>query len=382
MDLKFEDMPGLADAIAAAETGQQAPPAEQQDAPPTSDTPIAPPADQQQQQDVVTPPVEQAPPADAPPVAPPVAEPPVVQAQEPVERVVEKVVEKYPEFKNERSKAIYEALVNAEDPAEAQKTMHEYLREKNRDYTTMSDMDVVRAALRKENPSWTQNDVELKIRRSYGKDFTPIDLSTIDKEIDPDKYELAEQHNERVQNAIDDLRLDALQKRPVLIQQQQELELPTIKTAQQPTPQGPTAEEIEAANQKWAQTVATALPAFTSLKQTIDGKEVVYDLTAEDKQGLQERITKFNLMDFAKSMGWQNEDGSPNVLKLAQDEYFLRNREAITKSFASQIKTETTKDVLQTIKNIDDAPQSTQSTEVGSFEEAFYQAVDNRSQKN
>lgn len=286
---------------------------------------------------------------------------------------VEKIVEKWPEFKNDKSKDLFNRLTNAEDPKQAEKEVLEYLREKNRDYTVMSDVDIVKSALRKENPSWTKDDVDLKMRRIYGKNLNKIDTSSIDQDLDPDKYENALKHNEDVENALADLRLDALQKRPALIQAQQELELPTIQqqeTAAQPNQ--PTQADIEAANAKWLKTVEASLPSLSQIKQIIDDKEVVYDLNDTDKKELGDDIKNFNLLNFSKARGWQNEDGTPNILKLAEDVLKLKSFDKISKSYATQIKTETTKDVLKQIKNVDDKKSPPQSNSVSSLEDAYF----------
>lgn len=334
-----------------------------------------------------TPPVEPAPaeepitPPAAGSAAEPVVEPPVVEEPKTIIKEVEKIVEKYPEFKSEKAKQLFENLVNAEDPKVAEKSVLDYLREKQRDYTTMSDMDVVKAALRKENPTWTKEDVDLKIRRTYGKNLTPIDLNTIDKELDPDKYEQAEAHNEDVSNALADLRLDALQKRPTLIQQQQELELPTIKSAvQEPAPSGPTPEQIEAANKAWKEAVEASMGNVSSIKQTIDDKEVEYSLTDDEKKALNTKIENFNLLQFSKDRGWQNEDGTPNIQKLAEDVLKLENFDKISKSFGTQLKTEVTKDVLKSIKNVDEGKRPPQENGApATLADAFYAAIDGAS---
>lgn len=296
---------------------------------------------------------------------------------------VEKIVEKHPEFKNDRSKQLFETLINADDPKVAEQSILDYLREKKRDYSVMSDMDVMKAALRKENPTWTKEDVDLKLRRTYGKNLTPIDLSTIDKDIDPDKYEQAEKHNEDVSNALADLRLDALQKRPMLIKQQEELELPAIKSAQPAAPQGPTDEQIEAANKAWKEAVDASMGNLKSIKQTIDDKEVEYSLTDEDKKALNTKLEGFNLLQFSKDRGWQNEDGTPNIQKLAEDVLKLENFDKISKSFGTQLKTEVTKNVLKSIKNVDDTKRPVQEQGApSSLADAFYAAMDSSNRKN
>lgn len=286
---------------------------------------------------------------------------------------VEKIVEKWPEFKSDRSKALFNRLTTAEDPKQAEKDILDYLKEKNRDYSVMSDVDVVKAALRKENPTWTREDVDLKMRRIYGKDLSKIDTSSIDQDLEPEKYEKALEHNENVENALADLRLDALQKRPFLIKQQQELELPSIEQKQPVSETKPLSpEEVEAANQNWIKSVDASLPSLSDIKQTIDNKEVVYSLNDDEKKELDSKIKNFNLINFAKERGWQNEDGSPNIIKLAEDVLKLNSFDKISKSYATQIKTDTTKDVISQIKNIPNEKRAPQENSVNSLEEAYF----------
>lgn len=329
--------------------------------------------------DDVTPSIDDTP-VDTPPTddVPPSADidtPPVDNNPAPIEKIVEveKIVEKWPEFKNDKSKDLFNRLTNAEDHKQAEKEVLDYLREKNRDYTVMSDVDIVKSALRKENPTWTKDDVDLKMRRMYGKDLNKIDTSSIDADLDPEKYENALKHNENVENALADLCLDALQKRPVLIQAQQELELPTIQQQESAAqPNQPTQADIEAANAQWLKTVEASLPSLSQIKQIIDDKEVVYDLNDTDKKELGDDIKNFNLLNFSKARGWQNEDGTPNILKLAEDVLKLKSFDKISKSYATQIKTETTKDVLKQIKNVDDKKSPPQENSVTSLEDAYF----------
>lgn len=316
-----------------------------------------------------------APPETSPPeaVIPPVVEETTTEPVKPIEVIkeVEKIVDRYPEFKNEKSKAIYERLINAEDPKEAEKEVLNYLREKQRDYSVMSDLDVVKAALRQENPTWSKDDVDLKVRRIYGKNLTTIDLKTIDADIDPDKYQAAIGHNEEVEGALADIRLDALQKRPLLLQHQQELELPTIPQKNVTPQSGPTQEQVDEANRNWLTAVEAVLPTISDIKQTIDDKEVVYALNDADKKALGDTIKNFNLAAFSKEQGWVKEDGTPDIRKLAEDVLWLKNKVQISKSFATQIKTDTTKDLLKTIKNVDGSNRAPVNTDIGSLEEAY-----------
>lgn len=317
------------------------------------------------------------PPADAPAEAPPADDEPnriEELAAEPTTREVikevEKIVEKYPEFKSDKVKSIYESIINSEDK-DAEKTFYEYLREKNRDYSVMSDSDVVRIALEKEHPQWNKKDVELEIRTKYGEDLEKIDLSEIDKEVDPDEYNRALVHNRTVDANLTLMSRDARDSRYSLINDQQSLELPKIQQQPQATaPQGPTAEELAETNRQWIAKVEAETKDLGDFKVKIGDKEFAYKFTDEEKKQTIEEVKNFNFESFAKKQGWLNEDGSSNPLKLAQDVQRLNNMEKIVKSFATPLKEQGKKEAIKDIKNITPSSPAAPINAV-TFEDAF-----------
>jgi len=280
----------------------------------------------------------------------------VVTEPEPrvIEKVVEKIVEKYPEFKDERAKDLYERYVNGDIDS-----IHDYLSEIKRNYDTMSDLDVVRMSLKKDNPTWTDKDIELEIRTAYGKQLEVYDLDSIDKDLDPEGYKEALAHNERAEENLLRLQRGARDSRVKLKEQQKTIELPKI-TKEEPVAQtaGRTQEEIDESNRKWAEDAETSVPNITDFKFQIgDDKkpeEAVFTVTPEDKAELVESMKKWNGADFMKERGWTNEDGTFNHLKIAEDVYALRNLNKIVKSVSTRSKNATIKEVIASdIKNID-----------------------------
>lgn len=251
------------------------------------------------------------------------------------------------EFKNDESKAWFELLASGDE-----KALKSYLSEKDKDYKIMSDIDVRREALAKANPNWDAQEVELEIRTTYGDDLEKIDLATINKDSDPDDYKDAVAHNKEVDRNLLLLSRDARDDRHKLIDNQSKIELPKINKADTAAP-GPTEAEIAEATAKWVSKVKETLPSLPNIKQTIDNKEVEYVQSDDDKKVLAQKVESFNIFNFAKEREWVDANGVSDPIKIAGDVQKLLDFEKITSAFATQVKTNTTKQVMGKIKNID-----------------------------
>src|SRR3982751_329289 len=159
----------------------------------------------------------------------------------------------------------------------------------------------------------------------------------------------AVKHNKEVDNNLLKLQRDARDGRPVLLDFQSKIEIPTIKKTDVPAPTGPTDAEIAERTEKWVKDVKDQMPSFKAIKLNIDDKEVEYVLSDDDQKATAAYMEKFNIPDFIKDNGWYKEDGTPNVLKIAEDVQWLKDREKIAKSLATQVKTDTTKTVISKI---------------------------------
>jgi hypothetical protein len=106
------------------------------------------------------------------------------ETNEPVvtERIVEKIIEKYPEFENEDAKALFEAFQKGDED-----NIYKYLNEKRKDFSVMSNYDVIKEGLAKANPKWTASDIELELKSKYGGATERKDLSELD--VDSEDYE-------------------------------------------------------------------------------------------------------------------------------------------------------------------------------------------------
>lgn len=282
---------------------------------------------------------------------------PIVQ-----EKIVEKIIEKYPEFKDEYSKSLFEKLV--EGGEEGEKELFNYLSEKNKNYEVMSDLDVVRERIRKDNPQWTNKDVDSEIRFKYGKEFNKVDLSEIDED-DRDAYEKALKHNDEVERRELVLERDARDARYSLESAKKNIELPKIQREEE-TPQANqqlTPEQVDELNREWERQVEQSIPQLDDIKFKVGNEEVAYKITDDEKRELVGTMKDFEAVTYLKSRGWFDENGNPDILRITEDVYRLENTGKILSASASKIKTETTKEVVAEIKNVD-LSKSTQTPDV------------------
>jgi len=301
--------------------------------------------------------VEETPPVVGTPEPPATVDVPVVTpAAEVVEPTiqekiveVEKIIEKHPEFKDDYSKQIYQAILDGKE-----EELKSYFDEKFRDYTVISDRENIEYKLKKENPSWSQKDIESEIKFKYGKTFDRIDTDSIDADLEPEKYQRAIAHNEDVERRELMLERDGRDARLWNNEQKKAIELPKIPTAEA-TPQTPalTQEQIDESNREWEAKVVAGIPTVSDFKFDIDGEEVSYKITDQEKGVMTEYMKQFEVKDYLTKRGWFDAEGNPNVKAITEDVYKLENIKKIIASTATQMKTEATKKVVAEIKNLD-----------------------------
>ncbi len=271
----------------------------------------------------------------------------------PKEIIKEVIVEKYPELTDDQKWLLESIQHDKEDD------IYNYLSEKKKDYKTMADIDVIREDLKKTNPKWSSADVELEIRAVYGKQLEKYDLTKIDKEENPDEYAQAEAHNERADENLLRLQRAARDSRVKLTEQQKSIKLPKIE---QPKADAPVADPKEAEERlkKWAEQAEQQVPAMSDFKFSVgDAKnpeEVVFKITEDDKKSRVDAMKTWNGADFMAKHKWQNEDGSFNLQRIAEDVHFLENKDKIIKAIYNQAKEGSIKDIKAEIKNIDLTP--------------------------
>lgn len=270
----------------------------------------------------------------------------VVSVDEPVAQVVEKIIERYPEMSND-ARTIIEAL-----QAGKEDEVFNYLSEKRKDYSTMSDYDVVKENIIRSNPNWTEKDIAIELKSKYGNLAGKKDLSQIDEDIYPDEYQSAVEFNETIEERETILARDAREARRVLDEQKKNIEFPKL-TQEAIEPQDDP-EELARLNQLWEDMVEAEVPKLSDFKYKLNGEDVVYKITNEEKVALTNTMKGFNASEYLSKRGWFDQEGNPNILKITEDVYKLENEGKMIGSVATQIKTATRKEVIsRDIKNID-----------------------------
>ena len=260
-------------------------------------------------------------------------------------QVVERVIEKYPEM-NEDAKKLFAAFQSGNE-----EEVFNYLSEKRKDYSSMSDFDVVKESLIRSNPTWTERDIAIEIKAKYGSLSGKKDLSSIDEDIYPEEYQSAIEYNELIDERETILARDAREARRTLDEQKKNIEFPKFT---QEAENQPTDEEIAEANKQWEEMVASEVPKISNFKYKLNGEDVVYKITEEEKVNLTTTMKNFNASDYLSKRGWFDQEGKPNILKISEDVYKLENEGKMIGSVATQIKTATRKEVIsRDIKNID-----------------------------
>ena len=260
-------------------------------------------------------------------------------------QVVERVIEKYPEM-NEDAKKLFAAFQSGNE-----EEVFNYLSEKRKDYSSMSDFDVVKESLIRLNPTWTERDIAIEIKSKYGSLSGKKDLSSIDEDIYPEEYQSAIDYNELIDERETILARDAREARRTLDEQKKNIEFPKFT---QEAENQPTDEEIAEANKQWEEMVASEVPKISNFKYKLNGEDVVYKITEEEKVNLTTTMKNFNASDYLSKRGWFDQEGKPNILKISEDVYKLENEGKMIGSVATQIKTATRKEVIsRDIKNID-----------------------------
>lgn len=276
-------------------------------------------------------------------------EAPVIQ-----EKVVEKIIEKLPEFKDEYSKQLFEAIQEGKE-----QELYEYLRNKNTDYNTMSDVDVVKKQMKLQNPTWGDKYIDVEFKTKYGNLSQPKDLSQIDSELEPEEYQKAVEFNESLEMKEVLLGQAATDARISLENTKKTIEFPKIaKEEVVAQEQALTQEQVDELNRKWEANVEAEIPKLSDLKINVNGEEIVYKITQEDKDAKLAYMKDYNGQKMALDRGWIDADGNENVLKIAEDLFILENYQKVIASAATQMKTTATKEVLAEIKNIDLKPDS------------------------
>lgn len=274
------------------------------------------------------------------------------------------------EWPNEVSKDIYDKLVsgNISDLADMiyeQKVLSSL--------NTMDESDILKLKMAYEYPDLTPQEIEEEFSSRFGIDDDADTTMMTDEEISA--------HNKRIEKqtkAISrEMKKEVREAKDYLEGLKQDISFPDIlsqvqNTQTQITPDQVLNDYFTQQEQEQSQAYAEARKAYVSSLddglKSFDGFSVnykdedvqfdgKYNLTPDEKVNLSSTLKEFDLEEFYGNRYFK--EGRYDSKQLAEDVYFLQNRDKVVNSLVTQAVSKAKSDLLRSMKNIDfnDSPR-------------------------
>lgn len=285
------------------------------------------------------------------------------------------------EWNDDFSKTIYEKLVS-KDISELADILYEQKVLSSLD--SMSDEDIVKLNMAYEYPDLTPEEIEEEFNSKYSVDNDIDEDSLTDEEISARRKQI-EKQQKSLNRELKKLARDA---KGSLQELKRDIDFPDIlsqlTTKQQPVSEDAISEYLTKQQQEQQAAYLEARKAFESSidegLKTFDGFGVNYkdedvqfdgrfNLTQEDKVALQESLKNFDLESFYGNRYYK--DGKYDTKQLAEDVYFLQNRDKIVSAMVTQAVSKAKADLLKGMKNIDysNQPRTSTSANMSDYDE-------------
>jgi hypothetical protein len=283
----------------------------------------------------------------------------------------EEVGEKYEpsnvqfEWENEVAKEIYENLTNGNisdvaDILYEQKVLSEL--------DKMDESDVLKLKIAYDFPDLTPEEIEEEFASKYSvdKDFddslmTDSEIAAKNKQIEKQEKAIARELKKDVREAKDYLQsLKQDISFPDILSQFQEQSQSTVNTEDIVSQYLKSQEEEQSkvyqqAREMYEKSIEDGLKNFEGFNVNYKDEEVQFDgkysLSPEEKTQLQNDLKDFDLESFYGPRYYK--DGKYDTKQLAEDIYFLQNRDKIVNSMVTQAVSKAKADLLKGMKNID-----------------------------
>jgi hypothetical protein len=269
------------------------------------------------------------------------------------------------EWENEVAKNIYDSLTtgNISEVADIlyeQKVLSEL--------DKMDESDILKLKIAYDYPDLSPEEIEEEFASKYAvdKDFdeslmSEEEIAAKRKQIEKQEKALARELKKDVREAKDYLQtLKQDISFPDILSQFQEQSQPSVNTEEVVSQYLKTQEEEQAkayeqARQMYEQSIESGLNAFEGFNVNYKDEEVQFDgkyaLSPEEKAQLQNDLKDFDLESFYGPRYYK--DGKYDTKQLAEDVYFLQNRDKIVNSMVTQAVSKAKADLLKGMKNID-----------------------------
>lgn len=274
------------------------------------------------------------------------------------------------EWPNETAKEIYDRLVSG-NISELADMIYEQKVLSSLD--SMSESDIVKLKMAYDYPDLTPQEIEEEFSSRFAID------DDVDKSLMSDE-EIA-QHNKKIEKASKalarELKKEVSVAKDYLSEMKQDISFPDILSQIQNVQPQINPEDVlneffqsqeaeqgklyEDARNQYISSLDDGLRQFDGFNVNYKDEDVQFDgkysLTPEEKANLTSSLKEFDLEEFYGARYYK--DGKYDTKQLAEDVYFLQNRDKIVNSLVTQAVSKSKADLLKSMKNIDfsDAPR-------------------------
>lgn len=221
--------------------------------------------------------------------------------------------------------------------------------------------EIIKAGMQLKNPMLSQPQVDFLFNQNYAKPQKP------NKGVDEDDADYSVRISEweqRIKDIDTKLSIDAIMTQPDILKMKADLKLPDLQLPQQTSqPAGPTQKELEDQQRyvdAYIKSVDDQLKGFNGYDVTFKDESVEipisYVVTDQEKTALAQELKNFAQQNFDANAlfadRWVKEDGTLDVLKMAQDKYVLNNLGKILQKVSNESGTKRLEHKLKVDSNI------------------------------
>jgi hypothetical protein len=282
------------------------------------------------------------------------------------------------EWNNDMAKNIYDSLVSG-DISQLADIMYE--QKVLSELDKMDENEVLMLKMAYDYPDWTPDEIQEEFNSKYSVDSDFDDSLLTDEEIASKKKQI-----EKQQKAIArEIKKDVREAKDYLQTLKQDISFPDILSQVQQAPQQNVnpeeyvnqyltaqqeeqAKAYQQARETFEKSVEDGLRSFDGFNVNYKDEDVQFDgkfsLTQEEKTQLQDTMKAFDLESFYGNRYYK--EGKYDTKQLAEDIYFLQNRDKVVNSMVTQAVSKAKADLLKSMKNIDYSNSPRQSAAISS----------------
>lgn len=303
---------------------------------------------------------------------------PVVQTGESQDQGQEPTQAASFDWGNDLAKQIYDSLVNG-DISQVADIMYE--QKVLSEIDKMSENEILMLKMAYDYPDLTPDEIQEEFNSKYSVDDDFDESLMTEEEIASKRKQIEKQQKAIAREVKKDVR-DAKEYLQTL---KQDISFPDILSQVQQAPQqnvNPeeyvnqylTAQQEEQAKaykqarETFEKSVEDGLKSFDGFNVNYKDEDVQFDgkfsLTQEEKTQLQDTMKAFDLESFYGNRYYK--EGKYDTKQLAEDIYFLQNRDKVVNSMVTQAVSKAKADLLKSMKNIDYSNSPRQSAAISS----------------